>query len=411
MMKKEYLAKLKETLKDLDSIEMKKQVSFYRCKINALIRSGESEKAAVKKIAALEKKNRVFQPIKEKIVKQPKLKSTDIKTKKVTKSNNQTKKIEIEEKTDVKPYNVIVREMVNLIFLIVALVLLYFPFNMININLIKAIQYFVDDLKFIYLASTIIYSLYLIVCVVALSHYLTYITNNINFEKTNTLFRGVKKVTLKILVIPSVLFIVLTLQGLIMSIFFYLDGFKVKSIPILSLGLFLFSIILYLTLRNKNKNKEKSIYYSFLIYILPLLLVCLGSVGVYREMGKYEYISNIDSIYTMKLDEFKYQIPEDSKFKIAFNTNYNTQYNIKYNEKLKNSVVIEITYYKDYYTINQSHDKNIAYISLESNLRRKVSLFLNNVKENRIINSNEFERYEVKIYVSKENEKRLVIEN
>ncbi|NCC71263.1 hypothetical protein EOM09_06800 [bacterium] len=130
-------------------------------------------------------------------------------------------------------------------------------------------------------------------------------------------------------------------------------------------------------------------------------------------MEKYEYLSDIDSKFIMKLTEYNYDLPSNKtdKFKIYFNTNYKTEYTIKYNNKLENTVNVEITYYKDYYEINENHDKNGAYISLSSDNRRKLSLFLNNVKENQILNYNELERYEVVIYVNKDDSERLIIEN
>lgn len=50
MEKKEYLKKLKENLNELEKEELNKIVNTYRNKINTLIKSGLTEKEALKKV-------------------------------------------------------------------------------------------------------------------------------------------------------------------------------------------------------------------------------------------------------------------------------------------------------------------------------------------------------------------------
>ena len=51
------------------------------------------------------------------------------------------------------------------------------------------------------------------------------------------------------------------------------------------------------------------------------------------------------------------------------------------------------------------------YISLSCDSKDIVSLYLNNLKENKIYNEKELSRYLIRIYVSEKNAKKLIIHN
>ncbi|NCC71693.1 DUF1700 domain-containing protein, partial [bacterium] len=238
MKKREFFSKLKIELKDLETNEITKIVNTYKEKLEKQTKKGISEETAIKKFGSVEK-------IASKYKKEPIESKIETKEEVVPKKVKQSDKKVINSKDNLKEepsktYTIITKEMVNLIFLIIVLVLLYFPINLVNINVIKTIQHFELDLKYIYLASTIIYSIYLIICVVSLSHYLTFITNNVNFKKANKIFISIKSVVLRILAIPSFFILLISIQALIISLFFYLDGFRVKGLPILCFGILLF---------------------------------------------------------------------------------------------------------------------------------------------------------------------------
>lgn len=283
---------------------------------------------------------------------------------------------------------------------------------MVNINMIKTISFFTEKVGYLYLSSFVIYSLYLIICIVSLGYYISYIADNKEIEKVNIVTNKIKIFILKLLLFPAMIFIVAATELLIISLFFYADGFNAIGVPILCLGLLLFACLIYMSLRNKLLKRQISMYVMFCIYLIPLIIMGTGAVLSYKRINQYSYHSDINSRYIMKMMELNYVFPEGKDtFKIYFNTNYNTQYTLKYDKKLNEKIKVELTYYKSYFDLNESHDKNGAYISLSSNYRRKLSLFLENIKDDKILNYNELERYEVIIYVDPDYAKRLIIEN
>jgi len=240
---------------------------------------------------------------------------------------------------------------------------------------------------------------------------LEFITKNKKIKQFNVVSQKIKRISLYILVVPCMLLVVGLTILFIMSCFFYLDGLRIKGIPVACLGLLIFGAMLYTTLRNKILRKEKSIFYSFFLYLVPLVIIGIGLGSVYHDVKDYEVILDVDSKYSMKTVEFEYDIPEAEDFKIYFNTNYGTAATYKEDKKLKNKVRIEITYYKDYYELNNSYDSVSTYISLGVSNRRKLALFLENIKDDRIYSMDELERYEVVIYTNEKDANRVILES
>lgn len=317
----------------------------------------------------------------------------------------------VTEDDNIKTSKLVIKQMTNLGCLILALVVLYYPFNLLNVYAIKAISTFGLNIGYIYAFSGLLFLFYLVICVVSLFYYLEYITKNKKVKQFNVVSQKIKRISLYILVVPSMLLVVGLTILFIMSCFFYLDGLRIKGIPVACFGLLVFSGILYTTLRNKILRKEKSIFYSFFLYLVPIAIIGIGLGSVYHDVKDYEVILDVDSKYSMKTVEFEYDIPEAEDFKIYFNTNYGTAATYKVDKKLKNKVKIEITYYKDYYELNNSYDSTSTYISLGASNRRKLAIFLENIKDNRIYSMDELERYEVVIYTNEKDANKVLVES
>lgn len=316
----------------------------------------------------------------------------------------------VENTRDDKSFNIVLKQMINLICLLIVLAVVYYPFNLLNVYAIKIITSFELDMVIVYVFSVLIYLFYLIFCIVSVCHYLTYITDSKNISYFNVVSQKVKRICLYILIVPSMLLLVVLTMLFIMSCFFYLDGLRIKGIPIVCFGILIFAGILYTTLRNKILRKEKSIFYSFFTYIIPLVIVGGGLGSVYHDTKDYELVLDINSKYSMKTVEFEYELPDSEEFKVYFNTNYSTVPTFKEDKKLKDKVRIEVTYYKDYYELNNSYDSISAYISLGAGYRRKMSMFLENIHDNKIYSLNELERYEVIIYTNSKDSNRVIVE-
>lgn len=352
-------------------------------------------------------KNKFKKIKKTKVIETP-LEETKEIIEEVKTTETENKKVVID---DVKTSSILLKEAMNLGCLIVALALIYYPFKMLNTYTMQLIGKLGLPESFNLVSYCIIYLLYVVICVTALFHYLSFITNNKKIEKINVLTQKVKKVVLIILEIPLMLFVLFVAALFFMVCFLFLDGFRVIGLPIAFFGLFLFTLMIYIALSNKIKNKQKSLFYSFVTYLIPLIIMAVG-VGIsYKDILDFDYVNEVDQKYTFKLYEKDYTLPESGKYRINFNTNYKTQYNLIEDKKLKNKVRVEITYYKEYYNLKTISDDSSLYISLNASLRRKFSIFLDNIQENEIYNLNELERYEVNIYYNPKDKKKFTIEN
>jgi hypothetical protein len=94
---------------------------------------------------------------------------------------------------------------------------------------------------------------------------------------------------------------------------------------------------------------------------------------------------------------------------ISFNANYDTKYVIEYDHRLKDKVKIEVKYYEVYYDYYTKKSSNNIYVSLKLDDRDRLSVYLDDLKEGKVYDNDELSRYQVKIYVNKNDYRRLVI--
>lgn len=196
------------------------------------------------------------------------------------------------------------------------------------------------------------------------------------------------------------------------SIFAYLDGVKFPGIilSLISIIILLFLIIIMIT---KSINKKKNNYKLNLILISVLILFAsLGVTITIVKFNNFERVKDVSSKYKMvnKLEIINF--PENSKkVNILFNSEYNTQYEINYDSSLKDKFKIEVKYYEEYYDYFIKQSSNEVYVSLSTDLRDRLSVYINDIKENKIFDNKELKRYVVKITVNKKDYEKLSIQN
>ena len=72
---------------------------------------------------------------------------------------------------------------------------------------------------------------------------------------------------------------------------------------------------------------------------------------------------------------------------------------------------MEIKYYEEYYDYYIKKSSNDIYVSLSPDFRDRLSVYIDDFKENKIYKEEELSRYTVKITISEEDYQRLVIKN
>lgn len=195
----------------------------------------------------------------------------------------------------------------------------------------------------------------------------------------------------------------------IFSLLTILDGVKSYGIAI-----FFFSLcainFLFVDMLNK---KRLGITYRFRKYFLSLIiLLVVMAFGVSYTTYSYfklDFVNSPDDKYTLSYKELTYKLSKNQKTDLYFNSWYKLNYTVVYDEELKDRVKIGIKYNETFYDLLYRNDEGDIYVSLAFDKRDLFSMYINNLKDNKIYNEKELSRYLVKIYVNKEDYKKLVI--
>lgn len=229
------------------------------------------------------------------------------------------------------------------------------------------------------------------------------VDNNNSINKKYSFLKGF---LLTVLLILMSLFFILFIS----CCFAVLDGVKVYGIVISIFGILLlflwFALLLYYSIIG-NKLKRAI---NIIFVILVILLVSFGISLSIRYYLNIEHVYDVSEKYSMstKIDSFNIPVG-NRKLYIDFNSNYNTKYVIEYDNKLDSSIKIETKYYEAYYDYFVKKTSNNIYISLKGNPRDRFSVYINDLKENKIFDNKEFSRYTVRIIMNENDKDRVVI--
>lgn len=207
------------------------------------------------------------------------------------------------------------------------------------------------------------------------------------------------------LIILSVIFVLF-----ISSCFAILDGVKVYGIVISLFGILLLLGWICLIVYFKIINHKLKRLFSITIVIVSIFMVSFGVALSIRSYFKLERIYDVSEKYSMntKIDTFNLPMG-NKKFYINFNSNYKTKYIIEYDNKLESSIKVETKYYEAYYNYFVKKNGNNIYISLKENSRDRLSVYISDLKENKIFDNKEFARYTVRIIMNESDKEKVVV--
>lgn len=196
----------------------------------------------------------------------------------------------------------------------------------------------------------------------------------------------------------------------IASLFAILDGIKLYGLNIALFGLTFLFIILVISI-NKSLFKHKlSLKYELIFIIVSIIIISFGIALFLREISKIEVIHDVSEKYSMTRKYTKQSLSkDDKKYYITFNSNYNTDYILEYDETMKDKIGIEVKYYECYYDYYIKSNSNGTYISLKLDNRDRLSVYIDDLKEGKIYDNDELERYTIKIIGSKKDLERVII--
>lgn len=240
------------------------------------------------------------------------------------------------------------------------------------------------------------------------------ITEKKIFESKGKRIKRIIFRTLGILLIICLLFIWLWVTVLLMSsMFAILDGIKYYGFNIALFGIDLLLLIIVILVNKLIIGKKISIKWTLISVILTLIIIACGISLFMKQISKIDIVKDVSDKYTMTRKYEKISLPSnlDKVTRISFNSHYDTKYTIEYDNTLDNKITIETKYYESYYDYYMKKNVNDIYVSLSLDYRDRLSVYLENLKENKIYDKNELSRYTVKITMNERDKDRVIIEN
>ena len=240
------------------------------------------------------------------------------------------------------------------------------------------------------------------------------ITEKKIFESKGKRIRRIIFRTLGTLLIICLLFIWLWVTVLLMSsMFAILDGIKYYGFNIALFGIDLLLLIIVILVNKLIIGKKISIKWTLISVLLALIIIACGISLFMKQISKIDIVKDVSDKYTMTRKYEKISLPSnlDKITRISFNSHYDTKYTIEYDNTLDNKITIETKYYDSYYDYYMKKNVNDIYVSLSLDYRDRLSVYLENLKENKIYDKNELSRYTVKITMNERDKDRVIIEN
>lgn len=232
------------------------------------------------------------------------------------------------------------------------------------------------------------------------------------FESKSTRIKRIIYKTLGLLLTIILLFIWLWLVIVFMaSIFAFLDGVKLYGINIALLGIVLLVLTIVILINKSIFRKKISLKWSLIFIISFIVIIAFGVTLSLKEISKIKTTHDVGDKYTMTRSFTTYKMPSDNKpLYITFNSNYKTKYIVEYDESMKGKIGVEVKYYECYYDYFIKKGSDNIYISLKLNKRDRLSVYIDDLKEGKIYDNDELERYTVKITGSKSDMEKVVID-
>lgn len=231
------------------------------------------------------------------------------------------------------------------------------------------------------------------------------------FESRSTRVKRIIYKTLGVILTIILLFIWLWLVIVFMaSIFALLDGVKLYGINIALLGIVLLVLTIVILINKSIFRKKISLKWSLIFIISFIVIIAFGITLSLKEISEIKTTHDVSDKYTMTRSFTTYKIPSNNKpLYITFNSNYKTKYIVEYDESMKGKIGVEVKYYECYYDYFIKKGSDNIYISLKLNKRDRLSVYIDDLKEGKIYDNDELERYTVKITGSKNDIEKVII--
>ena len=141
-------------------------------------------------------------------------------------------------------------------------------------------------------------------------------------------------------------------------------------------------------------------------------MIAVGIVLIIKSIKSLTRVHDVSEKYSMTSKIEINNLPSNgSIMNVIFNSEYDIQYIVKYDDNLDNKFKMEIKYYEEYYDYYIKKSSNDIYVSLSPDFRDRLSVYIDDFKENKVFDNNELKRYIVKITINKKDYSRLIIQD
>ena len=218
--------------------------------------------------------------------------------------------------------------------------------------------------------------------------------------------------TLGLLLILVCIFIWLFIDvAFISSLFAILDGIKFYGISVALFGLSLVMLWVVIIINKAIFKRHINNKWSINFLLSFIFIIAIGLAFTFKEYNNVTFVNDVSDKYSMTRSYESYYLRSDKDTIITFNSNYNTSYIMNYDDSLDGKFYVEVKYYECYYDFYAKRTSDELYISLRLDPRDRMSVYIDDLRDNKIYDEQELSRYIVKITASHKDAERIIINN
>ena len=200
----------------------------------------------------------------------------------------------------------------------------------------------------------------------------------------------------------------LFIAGVVVGIVWMFSGVYFMGVVILLISLSFFIILLLKVIYNFILNRKSNWDKVFMFFIASILGLGIG-IGVFAlDISKFTFVDSTSEYVVENTILEIYSMDEDLTFPNIPNLYYSPAYIV--DDSLENTVRIEVTYYSDFLDMGiERVDQGVVVVHKKSMLpvSKLYSVMLKDLKDNTVTDYKSLFNYDVRIYGSEENIKKL----
>ncbi len=207
-------------------------------------------------------------------------------------------------------------------------------------------------------------------------------------------------------IFPFIFLLIGLVAALVIDIYLLFKGVLYFSIPIIVIFSIIINILIIYFVFNIIFNRKNNYRKMLIVFLISLCGLGIGAGALVLDAHNTKYFNSLPADYK-KIIETK---EIDFKNDMYFENYYNLEYIIK--EDLKNKIVVEMEYYKDFNSFILSHYDNEYHIDnvyLEGTSLKVIDFILKALSERKMYNINLLFDFKVRVYGNAQNINKIKV--